>query len=87
MLARRRGLRLLLRDVLRHDDRGDAPVGERHLAGAVDELARLGRMHAGLDEVGRDILVEGVGIDLLLERRTEGDPLLLAEDRHHRLVV
>ena len=56
------------------------------LAGPVDQLTRLGRVHAGLHELG-DVAEQQGRVDLLLEARAEGEPLLLPDDRHHRLVV
>jgi len=87
VLARRGLDRLGLGDVLRDDHCRHGAVGQRDLAGPVDQMPRLPGHHARLDEVRCDVLVQRVRVDLLLERRPQPDALLLTEDRHHRLVV
>ena len=84
--ARRRLDGVQLGDVVRDDDRADAAVVERDPAGAVDELARLLRDHAVLDELGH-VLEQNLEIDLLLVVRAERGALLLADDREDGDVV
>jgi hypothetical protein len=83
----RRVLVGLLLDVVGHDDRGHRSAGERDAQRAVDQVARLRRHHQRLHELAGDVLVERVEVDLLLVVGAERAAGLLADDRHHRLVV
>jgi hypothetical protein len=73
-------------DVNRDDHAGDGAGVERHPHGAVDEMRGLGRVHAGVDELG-DIAQQGLQVDLLEPFRAERDALLLTHQGDNRLVV
>ena len=73
--------------VLGEDQRGDRARGAGDLHSAVDQMARLRRRHAGLDELRGDVLEQRVEVDLLLVVRPQRGRLLLADQRDDRLVV
>ena len=82
--------RLLVRGLLHvvgDDHAGHRARGLGHAHGAVDEVRRLLGHHAGLDELGGDVLEQRVEVDLLLVVAAQRHALLLADDRDHRLLV
>ena len=83
----RRLLERLLLDVGGHDHAGHRARRLRDPVGAVDHVRRLGG-GGDLDAVlARHVLEQHLQVDLLLVVGAEGDRLLLADDRDHRLVV
>jgi len=76
-----------LLDVVGHDDRRDRPLRARDAHRAVDEVRGLPGIHADLDVLVRDVLVQGGQIDLLLIARPQRHARLLAHDRDDRRMV
>jgi hypothetical protein len=54
---------------------------------AVDQVPRLSWLHADRDQLRGRVLEEDAQVDLQVVVRAEREGLLLADDRHHRLVV
>src|SRR5215208_2939504 len=76
-----------LSHVVRHDDAGDRAGGLRDANGPVDQVRSLLRDHQDLDELVRHVLVQADEVNLLLVVAPKAHALLLADDRHHWLVV
>jgi hypothetical protein len=87
VLARRAGDRALLLDVVGEDHAGHGAARARDAERAIDQRARLRRVHARLAELARDVAEQPLQIDLLLVVGAERHALLLADDRDHGLVV
>jgi hypothetical protein len=86
MGAARLRVRHLL-DVGRHDDAGRRARRQRDADGAVDQVPRLRRRVADVDELVRDVLEQRDEVDLLLVVGAERGARLLADDRDDRLLV
>jgi hypothetical protein len=86
VLARRLGVLGLL-DVVGEDHTRHRAARARHAHRAVDQMPGLGGLHADLDELAGDVLEQRRQVDLLLVVGAERRALLLADDRHDRLVV
>ena len=87
MLVRRLGDSGRFLDVVGNDDRGDGPLGQRDPAGTIHQMTDLSGLHRHLHELVSHVLEQGRQVDLLLVVATEAGPRLLANDRHHRLVI
>ena len=73
--------------IVRKDERGDAPFRDRDAHCPVDEMAHLRRHHCLLDEFAGDILEHVGDVDLLLVLPADRRARLLAGDRQHGHLV
>jgi hypothetical protein len=83
----RRVHHVLLLDVVGHDYAGDGPLGQGDAHRPIDEVAGLGGIGGHVHVLVRHVLEQGDQVDLLLVAAAQRHPVLLADDRHHRLVV
>ena len=86
-MSARRLLMLCLLDVLRHDHRGRMAGILGDADRPVDHVTRLRRVHDRHQVLTGHVLEQRVEIDLLLIVGSQRHPLLLADDRHHGLMV
>ncbi len=87
VFARRRFDRRHVLHVIRKNHAGDGALVARDAHRAVDQVTHLLRRRHHVHVLVRDVLEQGKQIHFLLVIAAERHPVLLADERHHRLMI